>query len=264
MQLRLVKFFSSLACFLVGCFLNQACSSATQIRHMNVHEIFEDEQVARLAIAAAKGNSRQIDRMLEEGVDINAPGERGRTPLWWAANAENYRGYAYLLDRGADPNAVVDRDHSIMDIVAGLRDTRFLERALEEGGDPNLVGWASRTPLWHVIGRYRRESLRNAKTLIDAGADLNYQDSVTKQTLLNSAGSARDWDMILLFLEHGADPFMRCTLGYDLLGELARGPRGVRYTAERLKVEAKVREIARERGIKIDAPDPPAEPNWPE
>ena len=45
----------------------------------NAHSIFADKRTAELAIAAAKGDTKAIDRMLAQGANVNAVGEYGQT-----------------------------------------------------------------------------------------------------------------------------------------------------------------------------------------
>ncbi len=51
-----------------------------------------------------RGDTEEIDELLNQGVDINHAGKHGITPLWWALVAYNYEGFAHLLEKGAEPN----------------------------------------------------------------------------------------------------------------------------------------------------------------
>jgi ankyrin repeat protein len=54
-----------------------------------------------LAVSAAKGDVKEIDRLIDQGVDPNAAGKHLDTPLSWAMGAGSKKGFRRLLDRGA-------------------------------------------------------------------------------------------------------------------------------------------------------------------
>ena len=71
---------------------------------MSLSEIFRDKQVYQLAKAASECELSKIQKLLEQGVDINAKGLNGLTPLLAGLNC--YKAFVYMLEHGADPNAV--------------------------------------------------------------------------------------------------------------------------------------------------------------
>ncbi len=118
------KFISLLlVCLLMGCastseeaklqrILQQAQEAADQqakqelVAFMSLEIMFPDPQVRALAKAAGRGRIRKIDELFGRGVDVNARGTSGATPLFWAM--KNAKGFRRLLELGADPNAVFE------------------------------------------------------------------------------------------------------------------------------------------------------------
>src|SRR6266700_1146478 len=165
---------------LFGC--NQ---SRDTIRHGNMSyratEVFwNGTHALALAEAAARGDLKEIDRQIAAGANVNTVGNHDITPLWWAAWAENYQGFAALLARGSNPNAVRAERYPIMLLVADMKDARFLEAALQSGGDPNLRDMQSgETALFPaVLHGYKA----HVDLLLAAKADVNVRLPVSGET----------------------------------------------------------------------------------
>ncbi len=111
-----------------------------------VSKYFTDPEAASLAEAVASGDTAKIDRMLERGIDLNATGRGGVTPLFWALVKHNKKSFDDLLVHGANPNiqlteayGAVGPGNSVMSVAAMNQDIWFLQEVLRHGGDPNLV-----------------------------------------------------------------------------------------------------------------------------
>ena len=74
-----------------------------------------DPKVAQLAVSAVKGDVKEIDRLIDQGVDPNAVGKHLYTPLSWAMNAGSKKGFGRLLDRGAKFDSTVAGRHALAD-----------------------------------------------------------------------------------------------------------------------------------------------------
>lgn len=170
-----------------------------------VRSIFKDAQVAALANAAARGDVRTIDRLVRDGVNINAEGDEGWTPLAYATLSLNKRGFEKLLQLGADPNHMgtgVPIGGTVMTMVAQADDRFFLEKAVEYGGDINVRGTqGGRTPIWHAILARR---MKNLTFLIEKGADLDAPEE-TGWTALVNAMAITNYEAAMLLFEGGAD-----------------------------------------------------------
>ena len=148
-----------------------------------------------LAKAAGHGDVKEVNRLIAAGADVNAIGKHDITPLWWALWARNITGFQALLDKGANPNAKRSERYSIMYLAADMEDSKFLAAALKHGGNPDLLdaqsGWP---PLYPAILHGYEE---NIDLLLAAKADVNFQDSISGQTLpMLAIGTSNDYKLV--------------------------------------------------------------------
>jgi len=175
---------------------------AKALTEEKVKEAFSDPQVIELVLAASRGDTKKIDALVKAGVDVNTQGKDGVTPLIWMLPTRNKAGFTRLLEHGADPNITYDERYSVMWYLAGSDLSEFLELALEYGGDANWLGGNS-TIIDPAITFGRVE---NIQILIEAGADVNFQNRVSGGTPLHAAGYSAQFQIAYLLLEAGADP----------------------------------------------------------
>ncbi len=143
-----------------------------------------------------------LQLLFEAGADVNLRNRRGETPLKIAA-FECIRAVPFLLERGADPT---------------LADT------------------ASDTAL-HGIVRYKAETMAPLLDgLLQAGADINYQNRHGQTPLIKTAYASTVRDAVApLLLANGADPNRQDCRGATLLHILA-GERGDAGPAEMVRL----------------------------
>jgi hypothetical protein len=128
-----------------------------------------DPQVTALVQAAAAGDTDQIDRLLAEGVaiDAEAPGplptsqlaagfarffpgglpQMVMTPLLAAVVHKQRSATRRLLDGGADPNRVHARHGTAVHAAIGAGDVELLELLIDRGGDVNAPNAQGQAPL---------------------------------------------------------------------------------------------------------------------
>lgn len=127
--------------------------------------------------AAERHHLEALELLLEHGVDLNARGDWGNTPLYFllryrdaARQPDVERGVRWLLDHGADPNVPCDRDlreSSLHTAVRRGQDPRIVELLLEHGADVHARRRDGRTP-WLLARRCGFDGL--ATLLEEAGA----------------------------------------------------------------------------------------------
>ncbi|QMU62446.1 MAG: hypothetical protein GKR92_12350 [Gammaproteobacteria bacterium] len=175
------------------------------IEFMPLEIMFPDPKVRALAKAAGNGDLDTIEKLVDEGVDVNSKGKRKATPIIVAFG--NIHGFRKLLELGADPNVVYDDGTAVMHWAARHRDIAFLKAALEHNGDPNIVDSFSfkETTLIASIrsdgkfGEYPQTIL-----LLDAGADLDKKDAFGGTAVIKAAILKR-YDIVYELLNRGAD-----------------------------------------------------------
>lgn len=193
-------------------------------------------EVGKLADAAGRGDTKQMQRLINQGASINGIGQRAMTPLLWALGKRNMAGFLWLLEHGANPNLVSCCDVkkpklSPMAMAAQGSDSNFLEALLKHGGDPNLIADdAERTPIFHAVTLRR---MRNIELLIEHHADLNHVElsNITVMafghTVLQHAIDSSQFEIALMLLHAGADPCTKDRSGHTVMSDIAvRGNSG--------------------------------------
>lgn len=171
--------------------------------------MFSDPEVAKLAKAAARGDVSTIDKLVDAGVDVNAKGEDGMTPLIFAYRKNSKKGFLRLLERGADPNAQDRKGNSAISLAASDKeDSEWLKMVLKHGGNPNLVDeidsldfLRGATPLSNAA---ESKNLENVELLIQAKANLDHQDQAGMTAMMRAA-SFRWYVAVDTLLRAGAD-----------------------------------------------------------
>ena len=137
--------------------------------------------VTPLMRAAARDNTKAIEKLLKGSADVSATDASGWTPLMYAAASGHQEAVQMLLAAGAKPNQVSPRG-----------DTALMAAAAEHTFDQNIV---------------------------QAGADVNARnsDGVTALMILASEGEA---DEIESALKAGADPTLKDSKGRTALDHL--------------------------------------------
>lgn len=217
-------------------------------------EIFGDHTPAwLLATAAARGDVKEVNRQIAAGVDVNIVGKYGITPLWWAAFQPNFDGFDALLKKGASPNSQREERFPIMLLISEMKDSRFLEAALKHGGDPNLMDKNSgEPPLYPAV---RNGFKRHIDLLLTAGANANWQDSLTGETLpMVAVGSSRDYELVYRLFQNGADPTLKDKGANTIADVIAIG--SVNASNNNDPWKAKVLEILKIKGVIASKPAP--------
>ena len=174
-----------------------------------------------LMIAAAAGDTRTMTSLVENGAEINlADTAKGETALMFAAGFNRPEAVKLLLARGADHKAttkVVDlfaltapeeeqmqrqaqgaaarpQANRPADIAGATRAYRYNELISSQGG-LSALHFATRQGFADV-----------AKSLVEAGADINQQSAGDKTTPLLIAIINGHFDLAMYMLGKGADP----------------------------------------------------------
>lgn len=213
---------------------------------MSLETMFPDKDARALAKAAGKGKVKKVEELVRSGVDVDAKGNQGATPLFWAM--ANYKGFKKLLELGADPNIVYGDGNTVVHAALTIRDSRFLEAILEHGGNPNLkAGDSSKnTPLFDALN----EGKGKIDLLLEAGADINAQNSYGSTAVMATAGVG-EFETAHYLLEKGADPTIANDAGETLASRVADKIGAMRPGSEAEHWQKKVVDWLEARGVEI-------------
>src|SRR5258708_27104513 len=177
-----------------------------------------------LMLAAYKGDLREIERLIQNGADVNARNDVNNTALHFAAGgspaSQIYYGspsaVAYLIERGADVNAQNDTGTTpLMDAVVNdnLETTKIL---IAHGADVNKVSKYDETALSMAVLRahsefadppsmvpFVRRYSDIAIELLRHGAEPNFKD-FTGRTPLQTAEKFHEEGLVKELKDHGA------------------------------------------------------------
>jgi ankyrin repeat protein len=214
---------------------------------IKLNDAFPNENARRLAKAAAEGKVKEIDRLVAAGTDVNYKGAGGVTPLVWPMRTLNKTGFNKLLELGANPNAQWESGASVTYWVAGLSDPVFMKAVLTHGGDPNLINpRGHETPIFRAI---TPEGKVNLSPLIQAGANLNAQDS-QGSTPLMAAADLNQFDVVYTLLCNGADFNLKDKWGKTITYAIENN--NIDATSEGYRWREKSIAFLRTRGVRVN------------
>ena len=179
------------------------------------HEGYYAGAGAPLANAAAAGRMDIVQLLLDHGADPNLREEqfapRGKA-LYSAVYHGHYDIAKLLLERGAFPNPPVESSGDALWISQEWRPDRRMEQLLRSFGATPTSGhtgeerpaeaenWLRISPLHEAA---RRGDLRQAETLLDAGADVTARDEHACSTPLAWAAKFGQLEMVRFLLGRG-------------------------------------------------------------
>jgi ankyrin repeat protein len=154
-----------------------------------------------LMAAARTGNPEMVRLLIEHGAEVSAKGEAyGETALIWAVDENHADAARVLIAHGADVN---ERTNPLV----RSKDRFGLEGVL------TILPHGNWTPLMYAA---RQGSLDAARTLVDAGAQLNVTDPDGTTALLLAIINGH-YDTAAMLTEKGADPNIADTAGMAAL-----------------------------------------------
>ncbi len=212
-------------------------------RLLNSVQKFKETPLPGLIQAVESGDLKQVQAVLNRGVNVDEIDKHARTALMCAVKMKRKDIIALLIERGADPHidtwnnktalreAVKNGDKDSVrlflakdiDAKATLRSKGYalLEAAnkgyqdiakllLDNGANPDSTGVSSNsdcftthTPLLEAAGNGHKNIV---KLLLNKGVDVNAQSSTTNNTALMESLLRGHKDIAKLLLDNGANP----------------------------------------------------------
>lgn len=156
--------------------------------------------------AAAHNDTTTLQRLLEQGADVNLRDDQGRTALLVATHANQVAAAKALIEAGADVNAKDNIDDSPY-LYAGARGLNdILRLTLAHGADLKSTNRYGGTAL---IPAAERGHVETVQLLIDAGVDVDHLNRLHWTALLEAVilgdGGPRHVEIVRRLLAAGAD-----------------------------------------------------------
>jgi hypothetical protein len=214
--------------FALGVVTLVGCSEVSKVVGSTWHDkcgwkaedYFDDAGVIELCRAIEKNNLTAMQRLIDDGVNVNAKGKGNMTPLLWAYPDNKLERFELLLKHGADPNVIIESDFntrggmgpgdSVTHFACKSSFPGYFEAVFNHGGNPNLInpgkGNFDDSPLLLTIkfgGANKSEKIR---TLLKMGAEINYMNDAGKTPVRQAVTWGGQYDLALTLLDAGADP----------------------------------------------------------
>ena len=156
---------------------------------------------APLADAAEKMDRTSIRKLLQHGIDVNAPQVDGTTALHWAAYQDDLETMKLLVDGGADVTAANRYGVTALSLACTNGNVAMVELLLEVGADPNTTLRGGETALM-TAARTGKPGL--VKALLSRGADVGAKVG-RGQTALMWAAAEGHVEVVEELIHAGAD-----------------------------------------------------------
>lgn len=160
-----------------------------------------------IAAARQTADIKELEKQIEQGLDVNTRDENGDTLLYWVlANDGNLRAIKMLVDSGADVNAPSAATGMTPLVYVTTMADRIRSAALEEFNSKTsaMERQITEATLKKEISQKLTYALAIAEFLVDSGADVN-QETPYGTPLMSAATSDWNTDIIDYLLKSGAD-----------------------------------------------------------
>jgi ankyrin repeat protein len=158
-----------------------------------------------LILAARKGNTEQVNALLQKNADANSHNREGTTALMAATWGGDGRGNTQiartLIAHGADVNATNMNGRTALMEAAGNGNTDFVGLLVEHGADVNAALSTGQTALMEAALNGR---IAIVHILLEHGADPNAINGEGHTALIWAAGKGHV-EIVRMLLEHHAD-----------------------------------------------------------
>ncbi|MFN7725442.1 MAG: ankyrin repeat domain-containing protein [Rubrivivax sp.] len=149
-------------------------------------------------------------RQLAQGLDLEAPGRKNMTLLWFAVADKNFPAVSLLVSLGSRPDEqVVQGLGTPLNAAFESLELTLLTALLDGGLSPNHIHPRQNLMLQRAV---LSGTPAHVKLLLDRGADVNQRDSIGGTALTEAITSVQP-DLALMLVERGADVSLPFTNG---------------------------------------------------
>lgn len=166
-----------------------------------------ENQNAKLLLAAERGDTAEIAKLLEAGADIDTVDSRGRTAAMIAVHTNRLDVFKLLIERGADINIRDQRSDNPL-LYAGAEGLlEFVRAAISAGADTTLTNRFGGTALIPAADRGHVEIVKELLNTSDVNIDHvnNLGWTALLEAVLLGDGGPRHQTIVQLLIEYGAD-----------------------------------------------------------
>lgn len=174
----------------------------------NVHEEKDVKAMtAQLFVAAEKGNTAEVLKLLKDGASVNSQDERGRTAIMAATHRNQVDTVKVLIQAGADIHI---RDNMLDNpfLYAGAEGLlNILKLTIEAGADTKITNRYGGTALIPAAERGHVEVVKELLTRTDVNVNHvnNLGWTALMEAIVLSNGGIKHQGIVHLLIEHGAD-----------------------------------------------------------
>jgi ankyrin repeat protein len=176
-----------------------------------------------LMIAASRGYTEEINRLIMKGADIFSETDQGVTPLIFAISSNQTIIAKMLIDYGSDPNKLTLRNETPLIIAVKNENSEITEALLRAGADVDFTDRYDATAL-HYASVYDYRQIADLLLYYDASIDKKTVEGSTPLFASIWAGNAAIADLLIqngVNMEasdnEGFTPFMMAALNGDTL-----------------------------------------------
>jgi ankyrin repeat protein len=177
-----------------------------------------------LHAAVVGGGTAEIERLVQEGADLEARDAFGRTPLMVAVYRRDLAIARTLIEAGANPNALEHQSYDALTIAAVLDDAKMVKLLIAAGANTRAI--TSPYGGTALIAAAHLGHAEVVKALIAGRAPLDHVNRLGTTALIEAIvlgdGGARQEAVVAALLAAGADPNLPDRQGAAPLS-LARG-----------------------------------------
>src|SRR5215510_15757321 len=155
----------------------------------------------RLADAAMKRDAAAVRKLIDEHVDVNAPGADGTPALHWLVRVDDFETARRLIRAGADVSMPNRYGVTPMSLACANGNAEMIALLLEAGADANVTDQTGETALMTATKVGNVDAVR---TLLDHGATVDARDPAFQQTALMMAVRENHPDVLNLLIDRGA------------------------------------------------------------